>query len=364
MARTNAETRPYQQRIITKAIDYFCNSGHKSVLIESPTGSGKSFMALVIVKLLQERLGLRAGWVAMRRNLLAQAKAENERRNIGADLKFISMFDKEPPVGLDILVLDECHHEGASSMMHLYNVIQPRFSLGLSGTPYRTDRIKLTFEQIIRDAGIARLVEDSYLSAYRHFTLPTYSPESVAEFYIREPQRWGRSLAYFHTLEQAYRADSLLKDWGIRSDVVTGSSDREAQIAAFRDGRFDVLLNCMVLSEGFDMPELQTVFARPSCKGLTVQMCGRVLRKHPAVPVKQIVQCTKTPWPFPRTASACLQFTWVDGNWRSLQPNPHLCEINHRVMRALAHAQVELPKVLVARPTRRRGRQLLPGTQV
>ena len=51
-------------------------------------------------------------------------------------------------------------------------------------------------------------------------------------------------------------------------------------------------------------------------------MCGRVLRKHPAVPVKQIVQCARTRWPFVRTAAAAAQFAWQNDEWRSLTLNP------------------------------------------
>jgi hypothetical protein len=138
--------------------------------------------------------------------------------------------------------------------------------------------------------------------------------------------------------------------------VVTGSSDRDAQLDAFRGGRLDVLINCLVLGEGFDCPELKTVFCRPSCRGLTVQMCGRVLRKHPAHPFKQIVQCKKTRWPFTRTAAAAVQFVEADDGWRSLQVNPRLNALNCAMLHALARIDVQLPPLFqrTARPSRRR----------
>ena len=95
---TRVEPRPYQQRIIAKAAAAFCQKGLRSVLIESPTGSGKTVMGLLIARAVQEDLGLRIGWVAMRRNLLAQAAAENEARGIGVEATFLSMFDKDPPL--------------------------------------------------------------------------------------------------------------------------------------------------------------------------------------------------------------------------------------------------------------------------
>ncbi len=352
----DVQPRPYQQRIVRRAVDLFCNQGLRSLLIDSPTGSGKTIMGLLIARELQDCLGIRTGWVAMRRYLLAQARAENEDRGIGVTAEYISMFDKEPPTGLDLLVVDEAQHDAAQSMAHLHQVIRPRFILGLSATPFRADRVKLCFDSVLKDAGIQTLIQDGYLSPYHHYTIPQHTPEEVVGHYLRERQRWGKSLLYFHTLEQCATADRLLRAAGVRSDVVSGSSDREGQLEAFQEGLLDVLSNCMVLSEGFDCPELQTVFCRPSCKGVTVQMAGRVLRKHPEVPVKQIVQCQRTRWPFIRTAAAQVQYTWSGDAWRSLQVNPLISAVNGRTLQALAKTETRLPDWLVKRTSRPRAR--------
>src|SRR5262249_27490200 len=166
------EQRPYQQRIIAKAVDFFCDKNLRSVLIDSPTGSGKTIMGLCVARQMQDLLGLRVGWVAMRRYLLAQAEEENRTRGIGVETTFLSMFDKDPPAGLDLLVVDEAQHDAAGSMAHLHNVIQPRFILGLSATPFRADKVKLCFDTVIKVAGIAPLIQDGYLSQFHHYTLP------------------------------------------------------------------------------------------------------------------------------------------------------------------------------------------------
>jgi superfamily II DNA or RNA helicase len=352
-AQTLVSPRPYQQRIVGKAIDLFCTEGMRSLLVESPTGSGKTVMALLIARALQDRLGVRVGWVAMRRNLLAQAEAENRARGIGARCEYVSMFEKDPPRGLDLLVVDEAQHDAANSMAHLHQLIQPRYILGLTATPFRSDRVKLCFDRVLRDAGIHPLIQDGYLSKFHHYTLAEYRPDAVADCYLRDRPRWGKSIVYFHTLTQCAEADRLLRAHGVRSEVVTASSDRDAQIEAFRAGRLDVLLNCVVLCEGFDCPELKTVFCRPSCKGVTIQMCGRVLRKHPELPYKQVVQCRKSPWPFLRTATAEQTFTCVDGEWRGLELNPQINAISGRTLQALAKITVELPKYVLARQDRR-----------
>jgi superfamily II DNA or RNA helicase len=243
-------------------------------------------------------------------------------------------------------------------MAQLHNLVRPRFILGLSATPFRADKVKLCFDTVIKDAGIHRLIQDGYLSPYHHYTLPAYAPAAVVACYLREPRRWGKSIFYFHTLDQCHEAEARLRAGGVACAVVTGSSDRETQIEDFRAGQLAVLINCVVLAEGFDCPELQTVFCRPSCKGTTIQMCGRVLRKHPALSVKQIVQCRRTRWPFIRTAAAALQYTWADGDWRSLQVNPHIDQVTGRVLQALARIEVQLPRLLLqpgaGRPIRRR----------
>ncbi len=348
------QPRPYQQRIVNKAVDLFTNKRLRSVLIDSPTGSGKTIMGLLIARVLQERLGVRVGWVAMRRYLLAQARTENEQRRIGVRAEFLSMFDRGPPTELDLLVVDEAQHDAAQSMAYLHQRIRPRFILGLSATPFRADRIKLCFDSVLKDAGIQTLIQDGYLSPYHHYTIPRHTPDRVVECYLNDRPRWGKSILYFHTLQQCHVADSLLRAGGVRSEVVSGDSDREVQLDAFRSGQVDVLVNCMMLSEGFDCPELKTVFCRPSCKGVTIQMAGRVLRQHPEFPYKQIVQCMKTRWPFPRTAAPALQYVWSDGQWRSLQANPFINQVNARALQALAQSKTQMPTYLQRSQSRQR----------
>jgi superfamily II DNA or RNA helicase len=353
----DVQPRPYQQRIVGKVVDLFAVKELRSILIDSPTGSGKTIMGLLIARALQERLGVRVGWVAMRRYLLGQAQAENDTHRIGVRGKFLSMFDRAPPTNLDLLVVDEAQHDAAQSMAYLHQRIRPRFILGLSATPFRADRVKLCFDTVIKDAGIQTLIQDGYLSPYHHYTIPRYTPDSVVECYLRERPRWGKSILYFHTLQQCHTAVSLLRAAGVRCEVVDGDSDREALLHAFRGGQLDVLVNCMMLSEGFDCPDLKTVFCRPSCKGVTIQMAGRVLRKHADLPHKQIVQCMKTRWPFLRTATPDLQYVWSDGQWRSLQANPCINRVNGRALQALARSKSELPAYLRRNQPHRRPRE-------
>lgn len=340
------ELRDYQQRIVARAIDLFCTHGVRSVLIDSPTGSGKTLMGLLIAREMARRCGVRVGWVAMRRHLLAQAAAEDRRFGIESGCAWISMFEKHPPPGISMLVVDEAQHDAAASMAHLHNTLQPRFILGLSATPFRSDRLKLCFNTVIRDAGIHRLIQDGYLSRFAHYTLPEYSPAAVVECYVREPGLWGKSIMYFHTLRECWQAYRLFERAGVAAEVVHGTSDREAQIDAFHQGRVRVLLNCLLLGEGFDAPDLGTVFCRPSGRGVAVQACGRVLRRHADIPLKRVVQCRATRWPFTRTAAPHCQYLWEGGEWRSIESNQRVQTASARVMQTLALTEVKLPAFL------------------
>lgn len=375
-ATTKLDPRPYQFRIVEKALNMFqgrhrtatgaLEPNARSVLIESPTGSGKTCMGWLAAKVLQAELesqghDLVVGWVAMRRNLLVQAEGENLGKHIKVrNAHMISMFDKNPEAlylarraGKKILmVVDEAQHDAASSMAHLHNEIEPDYILGLSATPFRTDRVKLCFDKVIKDAGIHQLIQDGYLSKYNHYSIPEWTPEVVVETYLRDPKRWGKSAMYFVNLEQCYAASALLRAAGVICDVVTGDTDVESQLDAFRAGDIPVLINCMKLTEGWDEPTLNTVFVRDSGRGTTMQIAGRVFRKHDSLAFKQVVQSKQTRWPLLRTAMPVMQYIWQENRWLTLTVNPLLNRINQNARMAIAQTNVEIPKFL----TEKKGR--------
>lgn len=367
------EPRPYQRRIVTKVSDMFggrfvgatgeTEVASKSVMIESPTGSGKTVMGMLSCKVLQHEIkDLVVGWVAMRRNLLAQAARENTEKGINvSNIHFVSMFDKYPDALVAareegkkiLLVVDEAQHDAASSMAHLHNIVNPDFVLGMTATPFRTDRMKLCFDKVIKDAGIHTLIQEGYLSRFDHYTIPKWDPETVAKHYLSEPDRWGKSIFYFKNVEQCFALKRLFAAAGVDSEVVTGDSDCEAQLELFRAGTIKCLINCMKLTEGFDEPSLQTAWVRDSGKGCTMQMGGRAFRKHPDLPFKNIVQSTNTRWPFIRTAMPRFQYLWQNESWLSLAVNPKINSISQNACRAIAATEVSIPKYLLDRQTKR-----------
>ncbi len=365
LSATKAEAREYQVRVIQKAVDAFLGN-RKAVLVNSPTGSGKSIMGLAAARRLQiEDPDAGVGWVAMRRNLLTQIAEMNENLQMGVrGLQPISMFNNNPPTvdregrKIKLLVLDECHHQAVSSMMHLYDTIQPKWDLGLTATPFRTDRMRLTYQVVIRDISIQQLIEQSYLSPYHLFIIDAWTPETVAATYLREPQRWGQSVFFWHTRDQAEECVSLLRTGGMRTELVTAESDRERQLDAFEAGEVDCLVNMLILTEGFDCSQLRTVFVRDSQRGPTIQMAGRVFRRHPGVEYKNLVQSQHTHWPFSRTADPLYTYTWKDEQWRSHKLSPEIERVATRALMLMAQSDVKLPDFMLKKQMegRRRGR--------
>jgi Type III restriction enzyme, res subunit len=235
-AGTTAQTRDYQVRICSKVLSmvegkWLARDGHnpgvaRSVLIEAPTGSGKTVMALGLAQYAYQH-GFRVGWVSMRRNLLRQARDMRDQFGFDVpDLKLVSMFDTDPPTDIDWLFVDEAQHDSTDSMAHIHARIKPKKVIGLSATPYRTDRAQLSFERIVKDVGIHTLIQEGYLSKFDHYTIPKYSPELVAELFGTHPGKWGKSVAFFLTLDECQRASAALTAVGVTNEIVWGGSDK------------------------------------------------------------------------------------------------------------------------------------------
>lgn len=382
LTEPKCEPRPYQQRVVKLAIDNFINVGVRSQLVNSPTGSGKTVMALLIAKHLQDELGIGVGWCAMRRNLLNQVVIANNdgplaiNLNMGVkDLTPISMFDKNPPSHdasgrpIKLLIVDEAQHDAASSMCHLHNTIKPEYVLGLSATPYRTDKLKLCFEKVIIDAGIHQLMQQGYLSQYNQYTIPHWNPETVTKHYLAEPDTWGKSVMYWLNIQQATDCLDRLTAAGVRTELIIGDdplSVREDLLSRFDktvygdgdpDG-IDVIVNMFILTEGWDCSTLKTAWVRDSQKGPTIQMAGRAFRKHPECDFKQIVQSQDTHWPMQRTATPAESFIWMTDaaageSWRSVKPSKITQQVANRAILTLAHTQTSMPDFI----TKKRGKQ-------
>lgn len=247
------------------------------------------------------------------------------------------------------ILIHNCQHDATTSMVHIHTKTESKVVLGLSATPYRTDRLKLPFQKIIKDAGIHRLIQEGWLSKYHHYCCESYSPESIATLYMASPDRWDKSVVFFHTINECERFASILAREGHWCEVVTGSTNRDKQLDEFDEGKYKVVANVAILMEGFDCPDLRTIFVRDASKIPTIQMAGRGFRIHPDKDYCNIIQSNNTKWNFAKTAKASKTLVEKEGKWYTLGANDKVNETAREVARKLVTIDVVMPTFLVRR---------------
>lgn len=114
----------------------------------------------------------------------------------------------------------------------------------------------------------------------------------IVETYVKNQQMYGKMLVFAINVNMAIALNALFLERGVRSayvvsgiqDSATGVSRSDEQnkaiIQQFRDGELDVLVNVNILTEGTDLPQVQSVFLTRPTKStiLMTQMIGRALR--------------------------------------------------------------------------------------
>ena len=292
------------------------------------------------------------GWIAPHRELLGQAESDNAMISC-PNVHYISMFDNDPMQHLSkykvrIAICDEAHRTGCDTGVSMLNAIKPDRIIGLSATPMRTDKISLCFQTTINDAGIHRLIQDGWLAKYDQYMLQDkFTPENVAAAFLRDPSRWGQSVIYFLSESECRKCEGILRAGGVRCEVVTGSTDRDRQIADFKSGKLSVLLNMVILTEGFDYAEMSTVWIRDTDNRNVITQCGgRVLRPFEGM-VKKIVQSTHSRRPFANIAKPNRQFLESGDQWLSIGMNDAVETVSRDVIRQLSSVRVDVPAFLM-----------------
>lgn len=340
------EVRPYQTEAVAKVLEEFGN-GRESVLLESPVGSGKTVMGLMIIKKLQEDSStrLRVNWVASRRHILEQTQDLNDSF-FHCDVNMVSVFASNPPKA-DLIVLDEAHHEATQSCLRMYESTGNARTLGLSATPMRTDRMRLSFQTSVRCCGIQRLINMGVLSPYHSYKLSEWNVDLVATVFFEAPERWGKTLVFFQTIRECQAFKRILAEHGIGCEVVTAQSNRDSQLDAFIAGDVQVVANVSVLSEGFDLPELQSVFLRDASRLPTIQMSGRGLRRAEEKTHCNLVQSSTSPYPVERIATPAAGFRYMKNKWLSCSGDTQaIIDTVGNSIKLLEERKIKLPRYL------------------
>ena len=220
-----------------------------------------------------------------------------------------------------MIVLDEAHHEATQSCLAMYEKTGNTLTLGLSATPQRTDKMRLSFQHSVRGCTIQTLINDGVLSQYHSYKLPYYNADIAAKVYCQSPEKWGKTLVFFNTIAECSKFSMMLNEKGIACDVVTGSSNRDKQLDLFVNGDLQVIANVSVLSEGFDLPELQSVFLRDASRLPCIQMAGRGLRKSKLKQFCNIIQSEDSVYQVEKIANPQESFCYSKDIWLSCSGN-------------------------------------------
>jgi superfamily II DNA or RNA helicase len=219
--------------------------------------------------------------------------------------------DRAGRVGL--IITDECHHAAAASYRKVYAAFPDALQLGVTATMARGDGVGLgsTWEEVVFSRSILWMISKGYLcdvkaqrvmidmslgdvkksrGDYQAGDLGRAMEESGAQYAIARAYKEHASdrpgIVFTPTVATAHAASDELNEHGIPAAVVSGETPKEERhrlFSDFRTGQVQVLVNCMVLTEGFDAPWAScVVIARPTqSQPLYVQMVGRVLRPYP-----------------------------------------------------------------------------------
>lgn len=103
----------------------------------------------------------------------------------------------------------------------------------------------------------------------------------IVDTYMKNKDKYGKTLIFALNGLHCFTLNKEFNKRGIKSDFIySGNNNNEETIKKFKENKLDVLININILTEGSDIPDIQTIFlTRPtSSEGLLIQMIGRGLR--------------------------------------------------------------------------------------
>lgn len=299
--------------------------GVKSVLIQSPTGSGKTLLTAHMLRAAADK-GMPSWFIVHRRELIKQStiafdgekikhgiiSANFESRKtdliqIASIQTLVRRYHKYRVPKL--IVWDECHHIASNSWAKIFESFPNSFHIGLTATPERLDGTGLAkwFRQMVKGPSVSWLIENGYLSPYKLFaptnidlkdvriSMGDYRGTELVQV-IDKPSITGDAIKHYKKLADNKRAVvfcasiahskhvvAQFNEAGVSAVHVDGETDaneRDEAIRRFRDGKVKVLSNVELFGEGFDLPAIEVaILLRPTQSlGLFLQQVGRSLR--------------------------------------------------------------------------------------
>lgn len=321
--------RPYQNEA-RDAINCEWDKVDKTLLV-LPTGTGKT---IVFSKVIEDRVrkGDRVLVLAHRGELLDQAadklsastglacateKAEQSAINslfrvtVGSVQsmmrpKRLAKFERDH---YGTIIVDEAHHAISDSYQRVLEHFEGAKVLGVTATPDRGDKRELGqyFESLAYEYSLPKAIKEGYLSPIKAQTIPlkidlasvavqagdfkasdvgtALDPYlyQIAEEMVKNCSD-RKSVVFLPLIATSQKFCEILKGMGMSAAEVNGESPDRAEILQdFEDGRYQVLCNSILLSEGWDCPSVDCIVVlRPTkIRSLYAQMVGRGTRLYP-----------------------------------------------------------------------------------
>ena len=270
------EVRWFQASIRNSVVIEFAN-GFKRLLIKAPTGSGKSITCAITINSpeLHRVLGipqdrnLRVVFIAHTHRLLTQAE-RTFAEDSGVDVIFQSAFSPIPQKvideGIDLVVLDEAHHEAMMTIQRQLETIGDYPIIGMTATDERADGCVIKFQKIIEPLTREQAVEQGYLAPTRLHSIvdPTGTNKiNVASAVFREyHNEMGQTMVFLKTIKECKAIHELLVSLGKSSVLITNQSERfvDETLESFSRGEIQFIVNCKKINEGVDTKGCTDVF--------------------------------------------------------------------------------------------------------
>lgn len=352
------ELRPYQQQARDR-IHAEWDAGHTRTLLVLPTGTGKTIV-FASVAADQVRAGDRVLILAHRGELLEQAadklqrstglvsaveKAESTcldswfRVVVGSvqTLQRTARLERFPQDYFGTIIIDEAHHAITDGYRRILDYFSGAKVLGVTATPDRGDMRNLgeVFDSLAFEYKLTDAIKEGYLCKIMAQTIPLqlditsvtmsggdyavgdlgtaldpYLEQIAAEMARRCKSR--KTVVFLPLIKTSQKFRDLLNTYGFRAAEVNGQSDDRRQVLAdFDAGKYNVLCNSMLLTEGWDCPSVDCVVVlRPTkVRSLYSQMVGRGTRLSPG-----------------KTDLLLLDFLWMTDKHELCRPADLVCE--------------------------------------
>lgn len=312
--------RPYQQ----DCIDVIEKQPSGAYLVQMATGLGKTVTFANI-----PRHGERALILSHREELVEQprkyfdcsfgveraASASRGEEVVSASVQtMVRRLDRYHPQDFGLIICDEAHHAAAATYRKIFDHFKPEKLLGFTATPNRGDKVRLdhVFSKIIFQRDLRWGIQNGYLCDITcrrvdigfdlsavHTRQGDYAPGELAEamdgtadaiVQAYQELAVGATLIFAVSVRQAEEIAERING----AVVVTGQTRNRADIIqAFTAGEIPCIVNCMVFTEGTDIPRVETVIiARPTqSESLYAQMVGRGLRLYPGKERLMLIDC-------------------------------------------------------------------------